>query len=137
MIMEGSILPLIVIVAAILLLVVLFWYYIPLNLKIAANASGVDISLIELLLMRIRKVSPHTIVYSMIEAHKAGLETVTREDLEAHYMAGGNVQQVIRSMIKAKRDNLHLTFQMASTNDLAGHEIIKPEKKQQIEETNN
>ena len=71
-----------IVLMAILLL--LFFYYVPFLLWLSAKVSGVHISLIQLFLMRIRKVPPHSIVRCMIEAHKAGLNNVKRDDLEAH-----------------------------------------------------
>ncbi|MPN53178.1 hypothetical protein SDC9_200842 [bioreactor metagenome] len=70
------------------ILILLFFYYVPFLLWVSAKVSGVNISLIQLFLMRIRKVPPHIIVACMIEAHKADLHEVTRDGLEAHYLAG-------------------------------------------------
>ena len=71
----------------ILIVLVVFFYYVPFFLWISARVSGVSISLIQLFLMRIRKVPAQTIVRAMIEAHKAGLSEVNRDDLEAHYQS--------------------------------------------------
>ena len=73
--------------------VCIFFYYVPFFLWISARVSGVRISLIQLFLMRIRKVPARIIVQAMIEAHKAGLSEVNRDDLEAHFLAGGNVRK--------------------------------------------
>lgn len=78
-----------------LVVLCLFLYYVPFFLWISARVSGVHISLLQLVLMRIRKVPAATIVRAMIEAHKAGLSDVTRDDLEAHYLAGGDVEKVV------------------------------------------
>ena len=88
--MEITFLPLILLGAAVLLLAI-FFYYVPFLLWISAKVSGVNISLIQLFLMRIRKVPPYIITRAMIEAHKAGIKTLTRDELEAHYLAGGHV----------------------------------------------
>ena len=80
--MEMTFVPLALLGAAILLLVI-FFYYVPFLLWISAKVSGVNISLIQLFLMRIRNVPPYVITRAMIEAHKAGLKTLTRDELEA------------------------------------------------------
>ena len=82
-----------VIFAAVAAIVVLsiFFHYVPIGLWFSASLSGVRISLIQLFLMRIRNVPPNTIVQAMIEAHKAGLQDITRDHLEAHFLAAGNV----------------------------------------------
>ena len=87
--------------------------------------SGVDISLIQLFLMRIRNVPPHVIVPAMIEAHKAGLSNITRDELEAHYMAGGHVERVVHALVSASKANIELTFQMATGIDLAGRDVFE------------
>ena len=78
-------------VVAIIILSV-FFHYVPFVLWISAKASGVNVSLLQLFMMRIRHVPPYAIVQAMIEAHKAGLDDVTRDSLEAHYLAGGHVE---------------------------------------------
>ena len=75
--------------------------------------------------MRLRRVPPHTIVFAMIEAHKAGLKNVTRDDLEAHYLAGGNVEDVVHALVSASKANIDLTFQMATAIDLAGRKVLE------------
>ncbi|MBE6288592.1 MAG: UPF0365 family protein, partial [Mediterranea massiliensis] len=84
-----------------------------------------DISLIQLFLMRIRNVPPHVIVPAMIEAHKAGLSNITRDELEAHYMAGGHVERVVHALVSASKANIELTFQMATGIDLAGRDVFE------------
>ncbi len=86
-------LTVIIFAAVALIILCIFFYYVPFFLWISAQVSGVRISLMQLMLMRIRKVPVSTIVQAMIEAHKAGLHEVTRDDLEAHYLAGGNVKR--------------------------------------------
>lgn len=75
--------------------------------------------------MRLRRVPPHTIVYAMIEAHKAGLKSVTRDNLEAHYLAGGHVEKVVHALVSASKANIDLTFQMATAIDLAGRDVLE------------
>ena len=89
---EPNYLPFILIGGGIIF-VILFFHYVPFFLWLSAKVSGVRISLIQLFLMRIRNVPPYVIVPAMIEAHKAGLSTITRDELEAHYMAGGHVEK--------------------------------------------
>ena len=109
--MEITFLPLILLGAAVLLLAI-FFYYVPFLLWISAKVSGVNISLIQLFLMRIRKVPPYIITRAMIEAHKAGIKTLTRDELEAHYLAGGHVEKVVHALVSASKANIDLPFQM-------------------------
>lgn len=104
---------------------VLFFYYCPFFLWISARVSGVKISLMQLVLMRIRKVPASTIVSALIEAHKAGLEDVTRDDLEAHYLAGGDVEKVVHALVSASKANIDLGFKMATAIDLAGRDVFQ------------
>ncbi len=102
----------------------IFLYFVPINLWITAIFSGVRVSLIELVAMRIRKVPPSIIVNSLITASKAGLNLTTRE-LETHYLAGGNVPSVIRALISADKANIPLDFKQATAIDLAGREVFE------------
>ncbi|MDE6460842.1 MAG: flotillin-like protein FloA [Paramuribaculum sp.] len=108
-----------------LLLLCVFFYYVPFFLWISARVSGVKISLMQLVLMRIRKVPVGTIVQAMIEAHKAGLHDVSRDDLEAHYLAGGNVEKVVHALVSASKANIDLGFKMATAIDLAGRDVFQ------------
>lgn len=110
-------------IAAILLIV--FLYYVPFMLWINAQVSGVRISLVQLFLMRIRKVPPTVIVNCLIEAHKAGLTDVKRDGLEAHYLAGGNIQRVVHALVSASKASIDLPFQMATAIDLAGRDVFE------------
>ena len=112
------------IVAAIILLSI-FFHYVPFVLWLSAKVSGVNISLMQLFLMRIRNVPPGEIVQAMIEAHKAGLENITRDALEAHYLAGGRVAKVVHALVSASKANIDLTFQMATAIDLAGRDVFE------------
>ena len=102
--------PFIVIVGAIIFISV-FFHYVPFILWLSAKVSGVNISLIQLFLMRIRNVPPSVIVQALIEAHKAGLSTITRDELEAHYLAGGHVEKVVHALVSASKANIELSFQ--------------------------
>ena len=109
----------------IIAILAVFFYFVPFLLWISARVSGVRISLIQLFLMRIRKVPPQVIVRAMIEAHKAGLKTLTRDDLEAHYLAGGHVERVVHALVSASKANIDLGFQMATAIDLAGRDVFE------------
>jgi uncharacterized protein YqfA (UPF0365 family) len=106
-------------------LLLLFFYYMPFLLWISAKVSGVNISLIQLFLMRIRNVPPAAIVRAMIEAHKAGLKDITRDGLEAHYLAGGHVERVVHALVSAAKANIDLSFQMGTAIDLAGRDVFQ------------
>jgi len=100
-------------------------YFIPIGLWFTSLLSGVKMSLLQLILMRWRKVPPTVIVRSMIEAYKAGLDYIQRDELEAHYLAGGHVEQVIHSLVSASKANIDLSFQMATAIDLAGRDVLE------------
>ncbi len=116
---------LILIVALALVVLIVFFYYCPFFLWISARVSGVKVSLLQLVLMRIRQVPPGVIVQALIEAHKAGLQDVTRDDLEAHYLAGGNVERVVHALVSAAKANIDLGFKMATAIDLAGRDVFQ------------
>ena len=121
---EPEIFPFLMAGGSIILLAV-FFHYVPFFLWLSAKVSGVRISLIQLFLMRIRNVPPYTIVPAMIEAHKAGLSNITRDELEAHYMAGGHVEKVVHALVSASKANIELSFQMATGIDLAGRDVFE------------
>ncbi len=102
----------------------LFLYFIPLGLWFQALVSGVRISLLQLIFMRWRKVPPAVIVRAMIEASKAGIN-IGRNDLEAHYLAGGRVEKVVHSLVSASKANIDLPFNMATAIDLAGRDVFE------------
>ena len=114
--------PLLILVVAGIILFFLFLYFVPVNLWITATFSGVKVSILNLILMRLRKVPPSVIVNAMITATKAGL-SVTIPDLETHYLAGGNVNNVIKALISADKANIPLSFKMAAAIDLAGRDV--------------
>jgi uncharacterized protein YqfA (UPF0365 family) len=116
---------------AILILVVvalvLFLYLIPLPLWIAAWASGAYVGLFNLIAMRFRRVPPGVVVNARISAVKAGLD-VSINDLEAHYLAGGNVVRVVNAMISADKANIVMPFKRAAAIDLAGRDVFEAVK---------
>src|SRR6056297_2074134 len=99
-------------------------YFVPIGLWFSALISGVRISLLQLILMRWRKVPPSVIVNAMIEGNKAGL-TLYRNDLEAHYLAGGRVPDVTHALVSAEKANIQLDFKMATAIDLAGRDVFE------------
>ncbi len=111
------------IAVAIVGLVVFLWFF-PVTLWFQALISGVRISLIQLVLMRWRGVSPNTIVMAMVTGTKAGLKLYANE-LEAHYLAKGNVTKVVNALISADKANIFLDFKMAAAIDLAGRDVFE------------
>ena len=112
-------------IAGVIVFISVFFHYVPFILWLSAKVSGVNISLIQLFLMRIRNVPPSVIVQALIEAHKAGLSTITRDELEAHYLAGGHVEKVVHALVSASKANIELSFQMATAIDLAGRDVFE------------
>lgn len=114
-----------IIALGIVIVLSIFFHFVPFFLWLSAKVSGVHISLIQLFLMRIRNVPPGIIVPSMIEAHKAGLQSITRDKLEAHYMTGGHVQRVVHALVSAAKANIDLNFEKATAIDLAGRDVFE------------
>ncbi len=114
-----------IIIIAVGFLIILFLYFIPVRLYIAAIASGVKIKIFQDLIgMRLRRVPPSVIVNGMITATKAGI-MLEQGKLEAHFLAGGNVPNVINALISADKANLGLTFERAAAIDLAGRNVLE------------
>ena len=112
-------------IALAVLLLVLLLYMVPVGLWITAYFSGVRLKLIrDLLGMRLRKVPPSMIVKPLITAHKAGIFVDTPQ-LEAHYLAGGDVQKVVNALISADKANIDLKFERATAIDLAGRDVFE------------
>ena len=103
----------------------IFFHFVPFFLWMSAKVSGVKISLLQLVLMRIRNVPPGVIVPCLIEAHKAGLSTISRDNLEAHYMTGGHVERVVHALVSASKANIDLSFEKATAIDLAGRDVFE------------
>lgn len=114
-----------ILVAGGIIFLLIFFHYVPFFLWLSAKVSEVHISLIQLFLMRIRNVPPYIIIPAMIEAHKAGLNTITRNELEAHYLAGGKVEKVVHTLVSASKANIELSFQIATAIDLAGRDVFQ------------
>ncbi len=111
-------------VAGIIVLLIIILYYIPIGLWFSALVSGVRISLMQLFLMRFRKVPPSVIVRAMIEGTKADVP-LNRNGLEAHYLAGGQVAKVVHALVSAAKANIELSFNMATAIDLAGRDVFE------------
>ena len=122
--MESEAIPLLLLVFGGIIFFFIFLYFVPISLWITALFSGVKVGLFELMFMRIRKVPPRIVVDSLITATKAGLH-LTSNELETHYLAGGNVPNVIRALISADKANISLSFKQATAIDLAGRDVFQ------------
>jgi uncharacterized protein YqfA (UPF0365 family) len=125
--MLGIELGLVGILALVLVGLLLVLYLIPIPLWIAAWASGAYVGLLTLIGMRLRRVPPGTVVNARISAVKAGL-AVSINDLEAHYLAGGNVVRVVNALISADKANIVMPFKRAAAIDLAGRDVLEAVK---------
>ena len=114
----------IILCVVIFILLIIFLYLVPVGLWFQALVSGVHTSLIQLMFMRFRKVPPSVIVNNMINATKAGLK-LSQNELEAHYLAGGNVTNVVQALISSSKANMNLDFRTATAIDLAGRDVLK------------
>ncbi|WP_026893681.1 flotillin-like protein FloA [Clostridiisalibacter paucivorans] len=121
--MPGFVFVVVIAVVALVLLALLF-SFIPVGLWITAYFSGVKIGLFTLVGMRFRRVIPSRIVNPLIKATKAGLD-IGVDKLEAHYLAGGNVNTVVDALIAAQRANIELPFERAAAIDLAGRSVLE------------
>ncbi|MHC1718995.1 MAG: flotillin-like protein FloA [Acidaminococcaceae bacterium] len=106
------------------LVIVLFLNFVPIGLWISSMAAGVDVGIFNLIGMRLRRVPASQIVLPLVKANKAGLG-VNVNQLEAHYLAGGNVDRVIDALIAAQRAEIPLTFERACAIDLAGRDVLE------------
>ena len=119
-----SITGIIILCVIIFIALIIFLYLVPVGLWFQALVSGVHTSLIQLMFMRFRKVPPSIIVNNMINATKAGLK-LSQNELEAHYLAGGNVTNVVQALISSSKANMNLDFRTATAIDLAGRDVLK------------
>lgn len=122
--MEIASLGLIFTIVVVFILLAIFFTFVPVALWISAIAAGVKVSIMTLIGMRLRRVTPSRIVNPLIKAHKAGLD-VKINHLESHYLAGGNVDRVVNALIAAHRANIELTFERAAAIDLAGRDVLE------------
>ncbi len=117
----GSVLIIVLVVVGLMMLL----YFVPVRLWITAIFSGVSVKLFrDLVGMRLRRVPPDRIIKPLITAHKAGI-LVDAPNLEAHFLAGGHVQQVVNALISADKADIDLTFERATAIDLAGRDVFE------------
>lgn len=109
------------------LLIVLFFIFVPIGLWISSMAANVKISILNLIGMKLRRVVPSRIVIPLIKARKAGMNLGVNQ-LEAHYLAGGNVDNVINALIASERAGIELPFEKAAAIDLAGRDVLEAVK---------
>ena len=109
----------------IVLFFVLFFYFVPLGMWVQAVVSlGLGrIRIVDLIRMRLRKISPRLVVDGVINTHKAGLDHISTDMLETHYLAGGNVENIVSAMIASDKANIQLSFEIATAIDLAGRDV--------------
>lgn len=117
----------IVILGIIGLLIILFFAFVPIGLWISSLASNVRIGILNLVGMKLRRVKPAKIVNPLIKARKAGLDLSVNQ-LEAHYLAGGNVDNVVNALIASERAGIDLKFEKAAAIDLAGRNVLEAVK---------
>ena len=108
-----------------LIVLVLFLYFVPLGLWIQSGVSigWGQIGMIKLVIMRIRKIPPKLVANGIINLHRAGLDFVTSEELETHFLAGGNIANVVDALIASDKANIELDYQTATAIDLAGRDV--------------
>ncbi|MFD1772905.1 flotillin-like protein FloA [Paenibacillus rhizophilus] len=121
--MEASLITVLLIAVVVIIVLSVFLSFFPVMLWISALASGVKISIITLVAMRLRRVTPSRIVNPLIKATKAGLG-LNINQLESHYLAGGNVDRVVNALIAAQRADIPLEFTRAAAIDLAGRDVL-------------
>ncbi|MEO9484710.1 MAG: flotillin-like protein FloA [Ekhidna sp.] len=114
-----------IVIGVILVVLWLVLYIFPISLWITAVFSGVTVNLMDMVFMRFRKVPPKLIVNSLILAVKAGLQDINSQLLETHYLAKGNLLNVIKALIVADKANLSLSFKQATAIDLAGRDVLE------------
>lgn len=121
--MEAPVSLIFIIVGSIIALFLLL-YLLPVNLWFTAQLSGVRINLLNLVLMRLRRVPPSLVVNALITSTKAGLN-LTSNEIETHFLAGGHVNNVIKALISADKANIPLNFKLATAIDLAGRDVFE------------
>ena len=113
-----------IIPAIVIIVLIVFFTMVPIGLWITARFSGVNISMASLVAMRFRRLNPSVIVNALIKSQQAGIPLNT-EDLESHYLAGGDINQVVDALIAAERANIDLPFEQAAAIDLAGRNVFE------------
>ncbi|WP_156302644.1 flotillin-like protein FloA [Salinicoccus sp. YB14-2] len=124
MFISGGLLTVIFLIVVIFIVLSFILSFVPVGLWISAIAAGVKVGIFTLVGMRLRRVKPKRVIEPMIKAHKAGLNLSTNQ-LEAHFLAGGNVDRVVDALIAAQRANINLTFERCAAIDLAGRDVLE------------
>jgi uncharacterized protein YqfA (UPF0365 family) len=124
---EFGLLTMVGTIAVVIVILSFVLYFVPLQLWIAAWSSGAPVGIFTLIAMRLRRVPPGVVVTSRISAVKAGLD-IALNDLEAHYLAGGNVQKTVNALISADKAGILMTFKRAAAIDLAGRDVLEAVK---------
>ena len=119
----GTIVTLLILVVAIIIIAFIL-SFVPIGLWISAIAAGVKVGIFTLVGMRLRRVKPKRVIEPMIKAHKAGIQLKTNQ-LESHFLAGGNVDRVVDALIAAQRADINLTFERCAAIDLAGRDVLE------------
>ncbi|WP_221565655.1 MULTISPECIES: flotillin-like protein FloA [Bacillaceae] len=122
--MDPNILTMVILIGAVIIALAVLFTFVPVALWISALAAGVRVSIFTLIGMRLRRVIPSRVINPLIKAVKAGLELSTNQ-LESHYLAGGNVDRVVNALIAAHRANIELSFERCAAIDLAGRDVLE------------
>ncbi|AIG25751.1 flotillin-like protein FloA [Brevibacillus sp. 7WMA2] len=122
--MDTSMISFVFMIAVVIIVLSVFFSFVPVMLWISALASGVNVSILTLVAMRLRRVTPARIVNPLIKARKAGLDLNTNQ-LESHFLAGGNVDRVVDALVAAQRADIPLGFERAAAIDLAGRDVLE------------
>lgn len=122
--MTGGIIFIGIIAFLVLIFLMILFTFVPVGLWISAMAAGVKVGIGTLVGMRLRRVSPRRVIDPLIKAHKAGLHLTTNQ-LESHYLAGGNVDRVVDAIIAAQRADINLPFERGAAIDLAGRDVLE------------
>ncbi|WP_055667033.1 flotillin-like protein FloA [Desnuesiella massiliensis] len=125
--MDTRVLSILIIGIIVVVFLILFFSFVPIGLWISAAAADVKVSIFNLIGMRLRRVVPSRIIIPLIKSTKAGMN-VNVNQLEAHYLAGGNVDKVVDALIGAHRANIELLFEKAAAIDLAGRDVLEAVK---------
>ena len=123
MVTNGTVFAIAIVIVVLIFLGILL-SFVPVMLWISALAAGVHVNIFTLVGMRLRRVTPSRVINPLIKAHKAGLN-VTTNQLESHYLAGGNVDRVVNALIAAHRANIELSFERCAAIDLAGRDVLE------------
>jgi uncharacterized protein YqfA (UPF0365 family) len=121
---SDQIIMIVVIIVGVAVLIFFLIFMRLFGLWLSAQLAGVRVSLLQMILMRWRRVDPRVIVDNMVTAHKAGIP-LSRDQLEAHYLAGGNVKRVVNALVSADKANIPLDFKAATAIDLAGRDVFE------------